>query len=363
MTTEVKVGVAPAGALGSVFAKISAEHGYETTLYHHHPDSLNEFRKTRISRRLPGIKLPETVKATSDIVEAVKNKDVVFVAVPSRTIEEVFGRINSFIGDRTMLVIGTKGLVEETNSTISSFILGKQPDLVDQIAVMSGPNKALELANRSETGTVIASYNPDVADRFQRLFSTPYFRIYTAEDVVGVEAGGALKNIFAFSDGIAKALGAAGNSEALYITRALAEMKRLGMALGAEYESTFDGLSGLGDLYVSCVGEGTRNRRAGEDYARGKTVEQLRASGELIESLDTIRRAYAFALEKGIDAPIATGLYRVLYEGLDIQEGIQQLMSRRLTREYTKFDPRLLVGRLGMRAWHRLRGTLSSLSS
>lgn len=355
---EVKVGVIPAGALGSVFAKISAERGYQTTLYHHNPGSLDEFRRTRISGRLPGIKLPETIHGTSDIDEAVKDKDVVFIAVPSGTIEEVLGKIASLMGynTATAIVFGTKGLVKATNSTISRYVQDRIPGYLDQIAVMSGPNKALELANQRETGTVIASYNPDIADRFQRWFSTSYFRIYTEEDVVGVEAGGALKNIFAFGDGIAKALGVAGNSEALYIARVLPEMKRLGIGLGADSESTFDGLSGLGDLYVSCVGEGTRNRRAGEAFVRGKSVEQLQSSGELIEGLETIRRAYALALEKSIDAPITTGLYRALYEDLNIQEGIQQLMGRRLTKEQTRFDPRLLVGRLSRRAWSKIRG-------
>ncbi len=353
----MKVGVIPAGALGSVFAKISAEQGYATTLYFHDPAALLDFRKTRVSSKLPGIELPNKVEATGDMIKAVEDKDIVFLAVPSAAFEVVFDRINPFIGDRTMLIIGTKGLAEGTNSTMSSFILGKQPDLVDRLAVMSGPNKALELANRKDTGTVVASYNHDLATRFQELFSTPYFRIYTAEDVIGVEAGGALKNIFAFGIGIARVLGAAGDTEALYFTRALTEMKRLGMVLGAGSETTFDGLSGLGDLYLSCIGEGTRNTRAGEVFARGKSVEQIRASGELTESLDTIPRAYAFALERGIDAPITTGLYRVLYEGLSIQDGIQQLMGRKLTREHLRFDPRLLIGRLGMRAWHRLRAS------
>lgn len=357
MSAEINVGVIPAGALGSTFAKISAEQGYKTTLYHHNSDSLDGFRRTRISKRLPGIELPKNVEATADIIKAVEDKDIVFVAVPSATIESVFDRINPHIGNRTMLVIGTKGLAGEINSTISSFILGKQPDLVDQLAVMSGPNKALELANKRETGTVIAAYNPVVVVRFQRLFSTPYLRIYTAEDVIGVEAGGALKNIFAFGVGIAKALDVASDTEALYFTRALEEMKRLGMALGAESEATFDGLSGLGDLYLSCIGEGTRNTKAGYNFAKGKTVEQLRASGELMESLDTVKRAYVFAMERGIDAPIVTGLYKVLYEELSIQEGIQQLMGRKLTREHGRFDPGLWIGRLGKRAWHRLRGT------
>lgn len=336
---ELKVGVISAGAFGSAFAKISAELGYQTTLYFNNQDQLNEFRSTRISNRLPGIRLPESIIATRFMAEATSGQDVVFVAVPSATMTEVFDRMNPLIGDRTMLVIGTKGLVEGTkgtNSTISSFILGKQPDLVDQVAVMSGPNKARELALGRETGTVMASYNPDRAASLQRWFSTPYFRIYTDDDVVGVEAGGALKNIFAFGIGIAQGLAVAGDTEALYFTRALEEMKRLGMALGAGSEATFDGLSGLGDLYLSCIGDGTRNSRAGRDFARGKTVEQIRSSGVLIESLDTVRRVYSFVLERGIDAPIVTGLYRGLYEGLSIQDGIQQLMGRKLTREHSR---------------------------
>lgn len=332
MPIEIKVGVVPAGELGSVFAKISAEQGYNTTLYFHDPAAKQDFWRTKVSRKLSGIELPGRIKVTSDITEAVKDQDVIFLAVPSATIEDVFYKINSHIKDKTMLVIGTKGLTEQ-NFPISSFMLTRRPDLVNQLVVMSGPNKAIELAKEKVTGTVVASYNPDLAVRFQNLFSTPYLRIYTSEDVVGVEAGGALKNIFAFGIGIAQGLAVAGDTEALYFTRALEEMKRLGMALGAGSEATFDGLSGLGDLYLSCIGDGTRNSRAGRDFARGKTVEELRSSGVLIESLDTVKRVYSFVLERGIDAPIVTGLYRGLYEGLSIQEGIQQLMGRKLTKE------------------------------
>lgn len=366
---QLKVGVVSAGALGSAFSHISAaDLGYDTTLYFHNPDSLKEFEKTRISRRLPGEQLSNKIKGTSHIEEAVVGKDIVFLAVPSRvihiTIDQMLGGRNPLVEYNTVIVIGTKGLIEGSNSTISTFILEKypHPDLVDRIAVISGPNKAEELARRQLTGTVIAAYNPFLADQLQQQLSTPYLRIYTSDDPVGVEAGGALKNNFAFGIGISRGFGVAANTEALYYTRAFAEMKRLGMALGAANEDTFNGLAGNGDLYLSCIGEGTRNSRAGIEFAKGKTLAQLLASDKEIESLHTIKRAYLFALERGIDAPITTALYRVLYERLDIREGIQQLIGRKLTKEDIRFNPRTLVGGLSKRAWYRLRGILSTLN-
>lgn len=365
---QSRVGVISAGALGSTFADIVADLDCETTLFFNNPDGLREFERTRISRRLPTKKLSKKIRGTSNLQEVANNKDIIFISVPSRvipvTLDRMFGGEEPLVDSETVVVLGTKGLVEGVNSTISTYILDKypNPDLVDRIAVWSGPNKVEELIRRQGvTGTVIAAYNSYLAEQLQHQFSTPYLRIYTSDDPVGVEAGGALKNVFAFGMGIARGLGAPGNTEALFYTRALEEMGRLAMALGAADKETIYKLSGNGDLYRSCIKKGTRNSRAGIAFAKGKSLEQLLSSGEEIESLHTIKRVYYFALERGIDVPITTVLYRALYEGLDIREGIQQLTGRKLTKEDTRFNPRNLALGLTKRGWYRVRGILAPL--
>ncbi len=361
----ISVGVVSAGALGSAVADISAGLGHDTTAFFPDPDALREFQRTRVSKRLGGIKLSKDIRATDNLEEAVAGKDIVIVAVPSRVVhlvlEQMLGGERPLLSSNSNLVIGTKGLIKEVNSTISTFILKRypSPDLVDRIAIWSGPNKAEELVKRKVTGTVIAAYNPFLIEQLQRSFSASFLRIYASDDPVGVEACGALKNVYAFGIGVARGLGVAGNSEALFYTRALAEMSRLVIAMGAASEETVRGLAGTGDLYLSCIQEGTRNRRAGEEFAKGKTIEQISRDKE-IEAFSTIPGAYAFARERRIDAPIVSELFNLL-RGKDVKECIRQLMDRKLTKEDIRFNPRTAVGSLSTRVWYKLRGAFASL--
>lgn len=258
-------------------------------------------------------------------------------------------------GKKPDILIGTKGLEKGTNFTMSKIVLDEAPDLIDNLAVMSGPNLAREMALHKQTGTVFASYNEATAKRLQALFSTYYFKVFREEDVIGVEAGGALKNIMAFGAGIGTVVGMSQNSGAFYMTRALAEMTRLGMLLGAEREMTFMGLSGIGDLYVSCVGEGGRNKKAGMAFARGELANFL-SSGILVESLFTVRAAVALVREHGEEAPITEAINGVLYEGLSIRQGIRQLLDRQPAKEFNGISNlRFQAGRLLMRLLHRIR--------
>lgn len=362
MTTaeRVKVGVIPAGAMGLAFAQLASERGHLVTVYFHHFESLDRFERTRKSERLKGKRFAEDICGTNDIREAVEGMDVVFMAPPSAKFEEVFEAVEPFFEDGQDIGIGSKGLIRGTNSTISQYILGRKPKMVDNLVVMHGPTLAREMVAHKETGIVFASYNEETAERLQALFYTDKFRVYTNADVVGVESGGALKNIMAFGAGAGAAMRISQNTMALYLTRSLAEMIRLGMALGAQDERTFSGLSGFGDLIVSSMGKGSRNKQAGRAFALGQSAESLLSSGTLVEGLHTVKVAAALANERGIDAPITKAIERALRGELKIHEGIQYLMSREPTKEYNGLRSlRFNLDRLRMTFWHRARATLS----
>lgn len=359
---HVRVGVIPAGALGSAFAKLAAERGYEVTIYFHHPESLQEFERKHKSPRLKGIPLLGNVHGTCNIREVVEGSNVIFFAPPSEKVPEVFEKVEPILEDQ-YFISGSKGLIQGKNSnvlTMSQYILEKKPRLVDQLVVMSGPNLAREMALHKETGTLFVSYNTDTAKRLQSLFYTDSFRIYTEEDVVGAEAGGSLKNIIAFGAGAGAAFRVSQNTQALYITRGLAEITRLGMALGAKDERTFSGLSGLGDIVVSSVGKGSRNKRAGKAFALGQSAETLSSSGILVEALHTVKIAATFARKHGVDAPITELIDRALRGEIKASECIRYLMSRQPTREFNGVRSlRFAAEQLGMIAFYRARGVLS----
>lgn len=353
MPAEIKIGVVPAGALGSAFAKIAADMGYEVTLYFRRPEALEVFKATHRSERLKGVDLPRAIHGTSDIHEVVKDAQVLFLAPPSVQFREVFRQLKPSLDNDTDVAIGSKGLEEGTNITMSQVVLEERPNHIDHVAMMSGPNIANDVALHQETGTVIAAYRGETATRLQVLFNTNYFRVYTEEDIIALEAASALKNIMAFGFGIVKELGVSKNTKALYFARALAEMAIIGKTLGAQDESAFMGLSAAGDLFLSCIEDGTRNTRAGQDFAKGQSLEELQASGDLVESLYTVRVAADLVKKYRLNAPITLAIHGMLYEGLDKGDCIQRLMDRKPEKEQLR-DRGLgfRLARLGTRLLH-----------
>ncbi len=350
------IAVGPAGEWGSSFAKVVAEQGHDVRLFMRDKADVVEFQRTHRTQRLKGVDLPENVKAYSDTEEFVDEVDLLALAIPSRHFRSFYREFKPFLNSQTYVMSLTKGLEEGKHLRMSEILLEEDPTRIDEIAVLSGPNLASEIAQGVFAGTVVAAYNIDTATRIQSWLNSEHFRVYTTDDVAGVELGGSLKNIMALGAGIADTLGATSTSKSLFFTRMLEEMVRFGTALDA-HEVTFRGLSGVGDLALSCYGGTTRNYRAGVKRAQGQSVEEILSSPELVEGLYTIKSAVALAKEHNppIDAPITIGLYKVFFEGLDIHEGINQLMGRQPKKEQLQDKGlRYNLARLGWRALHRV---------
>lgn len=331
---RINLAVIPGGALGKAFAGLAAEQGHRVAVWCHSRESLEEYQPSS-----------KNIRVTGNMKEALLGAQVIFLAPPAKNFRGVFREVYSFSGSafsatETLYLSGSKGLEKGTCYTPTQVILNEQPRLVDRIAAMSGPNLAKEMMRHDNLGTVISSYTADTAKYLQTEFQSKYFRVYTEPDVVGTEAAGALKNIFALGAGMGNALGVSPGTMALYMTRSLAEMTKLGMALGAQDRSTFMSLAGIGDLYLSCAKGATRNEEAGEELASGKTREELLASRKLIEGLYTVDVAVVLGRKHGIEIPITEGIYGVVHGDFDVREGIERLMGRQPSEE-----------QLGGRAW------------
>lgn len=351
MLAECKnIAVGPAGEWGSAFAKVAAERGHRVTILLRNPEDVKEFQRTHRTRRLPGAKMPNNVYATSDIEAFTDDADLIAVSSSSKDFRPFFRKLRPSIPPKADVASLTKGLERETHLRMSAIILEEDPTLIDRIAVLSGPNLAKEIAQRAIGGMVVAAYNPAVADRIRSLLGSNRLSVFVSDDPVGVEYGGALKNVMALGAGIADAMGALNTSRAFYATRALEEMIRLGVKLGGR-EETLRGLSGNGDLLLACLGA-TRNYRAGERLAQGLSVDEI-LEIELAEGLYTLESAAELAKHYNIDASIIFGLYDVVYNGLDIREGIKQLMGRQPAMEHRgNHGLGFHLARLAMRAWH-----------
>lgn len=338
--------------MGSALAWLFAKR-HDVRLFFQDPEDTADFQRTRRSKRLAGVDMPKNVIPTSDIKQFTGGANLVVLVPPSQAFRSFSKELMPFVGSNCDIMSASKGLERGTNQRMTEILLEADPTRIDHIAVLSGPNLAKEIARSAIAGTVIAAYNLDTAGRIQSYLmpdSRPdRFRVYISEDVVGVELGGALKNVMALGAGIADGLGVVSSTKALYFTRALEEMVKFGTSLDA-CEETFRGLAVVGDLFLSCCGESTRNYRAGLKIAQGQSAEEI-LSSELAEGLHTIKSAIELAKIYRIDTPIMSALYAVIYEGLDIAEGIERLMGRQPTKEHLRDKgPVFQLARLGMRA-------------
>lgn len=280
---------------------------------------------------LPDIPLPETLSVTSDLAEALDGAGLVIVAVPSHVFDAIMEAAAARLGGGTTLLSATKGLDPERSRRMSEIASARCP--ASPIAVLSGPTFAREVALGRPTAAVVASADPDVASALQHRLSSPEFRLYTNRDVVGVEIGGALKNVMAIATGISDGLGLGENARAALITRGLAEITRLGVALGAS-PATFAGLAGIGDLVLTCTGSLSRNHALGLALAHGRTLEQARGETRMIaEGARTSRSATALARQKGVALPICQEVAAVLFEGKTPQEALATLLQREYRAE------------------------------
>lgn len=322
-----KVCVLGTGSWGSALGLTLAKKGYEVSMW-----TLNEEQAKRINKTrenidyLPGVLFPNNMTVTISLEEAVLNSIIIVLAVPSQAIRSVCNQIKPFIKDEQIIVDVAKGLEKGTGLRLSEVVEEELPN--NPYVTLSGPSHAEEVARDIPTTVVVASTNLEVAQKVQEIFMGPKFRVYTNPDIVGVELGGALKNIIAFCAGIATEIDLGDNSFAALITRGLVEITRLGTAMGGKHD-TFYGLSGLGDLIVTCMSEHSRNRRAGRLIGKGYTVEQARKEiGMVIESIDNIEVAYALSKKYNIEMPIVNAVYDVLYNGLEPKKAVTMLMTR-----------------------------------
>ena len=285
-------------------------------------DLINNERKCKF---LPGVELPENIMCSTDFGEVIKDSKMILHVTPSKFTRSTFKQYKEYVGNKP-IIICSKGFEKETLETLDEVILEEMPTA--KVGALSGPSHAEEVSIAIPTALVIASKHQNILKMVQDAFMSEKMRIYTSNDVKGVELGGALKNIIAFCSGAAAGIGLGDNSFAALITRGLKEIVRLGVELGGK-EETFYGLSGLGDLIVTCLSEHSRNRKAGYLIGQGKSLEETKKEvGMVIESINNIDVAYELGKLHNIEMPIVETVYRVLYESLDPQEAVKDLMTR-----------------------------------
>jgi glycerol-3-phosphate dehydrogenase (NAD(P)+) len=313
-----------AGAWGTALAKLLHAGGHRIMLWGHEPECLEQMRQTgRNELFLPGIDLPRDFGFEADSRQAVAGAELVVAAVPSRPFREVTGCLSGHSG---IIVTVTKGIEYETGLSMSGVLAEVAPRA--RIAALSGPTLAMEVARGVPTAIVAASADAEVAAQVQALFHRPAFRVYTSADLLGVELGGALKNVIAIAAGVGDGLGFGDNSKAALITRGVAEMRRLGTAAGAQPE-TFSGLSGLGDLTVTCFSRLSRNRGFGERLGRGEPAGDILARLVTVaEGHPTARAAFRLARRLDVTTPIIDEVHAMLYEGKEARKALHDLITR-----------------------------------
>jgi glycerol-3-phosphate dehydrogenase (NAD(P)+) len=318
-----------AGAWGTALARLLHTARHQVTLWGHKTEDLEAIRRTaRNERFLPGIDLPPELRLESDLRNVIAGAEAIVVAVPSQPFREVTRALQNYTG---IIVSVTKGIEYQSGLTMSGILAQTAPKA--RSAALSGPSFAIEVAHGIPTALVAASRDPATAAAVQALFNRTAFRVYSSGDVLGVELGGALKNVIAIAAGIGDGLGFGDNSKAALVTRAIVEMRRLGVACGAQAE-TFTGLSGLGDLMVTCFSRHSRNRGFGERVGHGEKPADIAASMVAVaEGYPTARSAYQLARRHGVCTPVVDEVYAMLYEGKDVSQAVRDLMSRDLKPE------------------------------
>ena len=331
----MKISIIGAGAFGTAMAITAARAGNDVLLWAHDRDVADGIRETGLNPHyLPDVPLDDThIRATTDLAEAAEFAETMFMVVPSHVYREVLTNLSAHLTRAVKVISGTKGIENESlerMSEISADVLGTR---LQAFAVLSGPTFALECARADPTAAVIASKDLEFAREAQQFLSSPAFRLYHTEDVIGAELGGSLKNVVAIAAGVLEGLGLGFNTNAALITRGLHEITRLGVALGGRLE-TFAGLAGMGDLVLTCTGALSRNRTVGVWLGRGQKLEDILRDVKFVaEGIKTSKSAMQLAQKHGIEMPITTEMYRVLYEGESPREGVQRLMTRALKAE------------------------------
>lgn len=333
----MRVAIIGAGSWATALAVLLSKNGRSVIQWARRQEQIDEMLEYRENRNyLPGVKLPEGLELISDIEQALSGAEAVVLGVPSHAVREITKLVAGFLKpDQQRLIVNTaKGLEEGSFLRLSQVIAAELPDIYrERIVVLSGPSHAEEVGRDIPTAVVAAAASRIAAEQAQDLFMAPSFRVYTNPDVVGVELGGSLKNVIALCTGISDGLGFGDNTKAALMTRGIAEIARLGSALGAQ-PLTFAGLAGVGDLIVTCTSVHSRNRRAGILIGKGKKLEEALAEVKMVvEGVRTCKVARNLAQNLGVSMPITEQAYQVLFAGADPKEGVAKLMQRGKTHE------------------------------
>lgn len=331
----MNISILGAGSWGTALAILLHYNSHNVTLWGHRLEHTNELTERRENiRLLPGAHLPEQITITSDLESAVANAEMVITAVPSQFLRPVLVKLNERDFSKTLFVNVAKGIENDSLKTMSGVLLEVLPTLKkENIVTLSGPSFAEEVAKKIPTAVVAASVDLETAKIVQRTFMTPYFRIYSSDDIRGVELGGSIKNVMAIAAGIADGANFGDNTKAMIMTRGTVELTRLGVALGAK-QQTFAGLSGIGDLIVTCVSKHSRNRHVGEEIGRGRMLDEVLAEMEMVaEGVATTKSLHNLAKGLNVEMPIVNAVYEILFKGKDPIKATYDLMTRDAKKE------------------------------
>ncbi len=332
----MKVAVLGAGSWGTTLAIVLENNGHEVTLWEFnkkYAKNLNKKRENEIF--LPGVKIPDAIEITNDIEKAIENKQMIVIAIPTQFIRGSLEKLKNHDFKDTIFVSVSKGIEKKTLLTVSGIIKDVLKKVnKDRIGALSGPSHAEEVSRKIPTAVTVAANDENIARVIQTAFGNSYFRVYYTTDLIGVELGGAFKNVIAIGAGIIDGVGFGDNTKAAIMTRAIAEITRLGMELGARRE-TFAGLSGIGDLIVTCMSKHSRNRYVGEQIGKGKKLKEIIASMKMVaEGVETCKSVNELASKLQVDVPISKAVYEILYNDADPQMVTYELMTRSMKPEY-----------------------------
>lgn len=332
---DVNIGVLGAGSWGTALANLLGLKGFKVDLWVFEKEvkeQIDAFRENKVF--LPGFSLSANLFPSNDIAGVVSEKDLVLIVVPSHVMRETAQKVSGLLSKDTVIVSASKGIENKTHLTMSAVLKESLPEIPeDSFTVLSGPSFALEVARKLPTVVTVASIDKKLAGFVQNVFATPYFRVYTNNDMIGVELGGAVKNVIAIAAGIIDGLGLGLNTRAALITRGLTEIRRLGLKLGAN-PRTFAGLAGIGDLLLTCTGDLSRNHTVGKKIGEGRKLNDILSEMRMVaEGIKTAKSVYNMSLKLGVEMPISHEIYHILYDDVSPQDALLRLMTRDLKQE------------------------------